>query len=224
MRHQAYGALSRRQALSLALLPLLQPAHEALALPSLPFFSSSDSSVKVTELESPSVCQARLRDQDFVAITYIGQFADGRVFDDRYAMRPLVYELGGFYLDGVDQALAGRCVGTKLQLTWPSSPAIRVGVANDLRRLPAGSALQMELEVRSIKYSLFGEKMRDPSNQYWFSPSPLTLTSPVEARGHLTSRAPLVKKDNPFSIAPGEKSIISIPSNTLVPLLDGLTE
>ena len=63
--------------------------------------------------------------------------------------------------------------------------------------------------------------MRDASNEYFFNPTRLSLQSAVDRRGHLTSREPVVKKDNPFSIAPGEKSLISAPSNTLVPLLQG---
>ena len=63
--------------------------------------------------------------------------------------------------------------------------------------------------------------MRDASNDYFFNPTQLSLRSPVDRRGHLTTREPVVKKDNPFAIAPGEKSLISAPSNTLVPLLQG---
>ena len=47
---------------------------------------------------SPEVCQARANEQDFVVIKYTGRFADGTVFDDRYAEQPLTYELGSFYL------------------------------------------------------------------------------------------------------------------------------
>ena len=62
--------------LSLAMLPLLMPAPEATALalpslPSLPVFGGA--APRITELSTPSICQARLRDQDFVAITYVSQ-------------------------------------------------------------------------------------------------------------------------------------------------------
>ena len=62
-----------------------------------------------------------------------------------------MFELGGFYLNGVDEALAGRCVGSKLLLSWPSSPELEVGTTDDVRLLPAGSALEMEIDVRTIK-------------------------------------------------------------------------
>ena len=91
---------------------------------------------------TPPACSRRLQ---------TGRFADGRVFDDRYATEPLVYELGGFYLNGVDEALAGRCVGSKLLLSWPSSPELEVCTTDDLRRLPAGSAIEMEIDVRTIR-------------------------------------------------------------------------
>tara|TARA_B110001452_G_scaffold204634_1_gene174596 strand:- start:1285 stop:1611 length:327 start_codon:yes stop_codon:yes gene_type:complete len=53
---------------------------------------------RVEQVGSPEVCQARANDQDFVVIKYTGRFADGTVFDDRYSMQPLIYELGSFYL------------------------------------------------------------------------------------------------------------------------------
>ncbi|KAL1528638.1 hypothetical protein AB1Y20_009976 [Prymnesium parvum] len=219
--HDQHASPNRRDLLALTLLPLLLPARQAAALPSVPGLPSLGSDrVQTQELYVPDVCQARVRDQDFVVVTYVGRFSDGRIFDDRYAKTPLVYELGGFYLDGVDQALIGRCVGTKLLLTWPKSPPLRTENADELKLLPAGSSIEMEIEMRTIKYSLFGEKMRNPQDTYWFSPRELSLTSPPDSRGHLTSRVPQVKKDNPFSIAPNEKSLISAPSNTLVPLFD----
>ncbi|KAL3933012.1 MAG: hypothetical protein SGPRY_000465, partial [Prymnesium sp.] len=122
MSHAEPPLSNRRALLACSLLPLLLPPPPAHALP---FFLSARSAVQVSELASPSVCQARLRDQDFAVITYVGRFADGRVFDNRYETTPLVYELGGFYLDGVDQVLEDRCVGSKLLLRWKSSPPLK---------------------------------------------------------------------------------------------------
>jgi hypothetical protein len=59
----------------------------------------------------------------------------------------------------------------------------------------------------------------------WFAEAPLTLTSAADyRRGHASNRAPVVTKDNPFSIAPGEKSIISNPSSVIGPLFSGFFE
>lgn len=206
---------SRRRLLSLSLLPLVL-SRPAGALPAtLP---------TVEILSTPDICQARTRDQDFLVVRYTGRFADGRPFDERYAQQPLTFELGGFYLPGVDQALTGLCVGTRVRLAWARSPALGPEFEPVL---PAGSAIEMDVSLVSIKYSLFGEKMRifgpgakAEGEDFWFAPKPLTLSSPVDARGHRTDRETVVKKDNPFSIAPGENSIISNPANTLRPLYD----
>ena len=64
--------------------------------------------------------------------------------------------------------------------------------------------------------------MRNASNPYWFTEQPLTLTSaPDYERGHATSRTPAIKKDNPFAVGYGEKSVISNPTSMLVPLFSG---
>ena len=61
--------------------------------------------------------------------------------------------------------------------------------------------------------------MRDPSNTYWFVQEPLTLTSAADyERGHISSRPPVITKENPFSVAAGENSLISNPSSVLGPL------
>ena len=208
------GSAQRRQVLSLALLPLLAPASEVLALPG---FGIAPGKPQVSILGSPDVCQARIRDQDFAVVRYVCRFADGTPFDVRYAERPLIYEVGNFYLPGVDEAIAGACVGTKLLLTWKSSPSLGPEFE---QALPKGSAIEMRLSIDSIRYNLFGEKMRNAQNNYWFAEQPLTLTSPYDTRGHLSARDVVVGKDNPFSIAPGEKSIISNPSSLIVPLFD----
>ena len=84
-----------------------------------------------------------------------------------------------------------------------------------------------DIDVLSIKYQLFGEKMRQPQQKqqtidYMFAPEPLSLRSPVDARGHTADRLPLVKTDNPFAIAPNKVSLITNPGNTLAPLWEGL--
>jgi len=207
------AALSSRRAL-LASTPLLVLPQVSTA--ATPYLAEKP---RVSVLSTPDVCQARCRDQDFVAVRYLGRFADGKPFDDRYASRPLIYELGSFYLPGVDEEVTGACVGTRLRFTWTRAPALgRVYEAV----LPAGSTIELELELDNIRYSLFGEKMRNAGSEVWFAQSPLTLTSAADyERGHASARAPSVKKDNPFSIAPGEKSLISNPSSVLTPLFSG---
>ena len=176
---------------------------------------------RVDVISSPSVCQGRCRDQDFVVVNYVGRRKDsGLPFDERYAQRPLTFELGTFYLPGVDEAIDGACVGTKLRCAWRSSPSL--GTAEWDRVLPPGTPIELELELVSIRYSLFGEKMRNSASTYWFNPEPLTLTSAVDDRGHTSDRVPTVTKDNVFSIAPGEKSFISNPTGELGKLLPGL--
>ena len=125
---------------------------------------------------------------------------------------------------GVDEVLERSCVGSRLRLKWDSSPPLRDPLT---LRIPAGSKLVMDLELQTIQYKLFGEKMRSSSSKqepidYYFTPFPLTLTSPVDARGHKSDRVPLVKTDNPFALAPNTASFISNPANTLTPLWNGL--
>ena len=85
---------TRRQAAALVLsLPMMLRQQPASAL--LGFGSDRP---RVEQVGSPEVCQARANEQDFVVIKYTGRFADGTVFDDRYAEQPLTYELGSFYL------------------------------------------------------------------------------------------------------------------------------
>jgi len=187
----------------------------SLRLPSLPG-SVLSGRPRVELVNTPNVCQGRCREQDFVVVRYVGRRANGGpVFDNRYAQQPLVFELGSFYLPGVDAALEGACAGSIFRFTWSGSPSLG---AEAEAVLPAGTPIELELELLTIKYSLFGEKMRNATNAYWFAPEPLTLTSAADPRGHSSARAPVVTKDNPFSIAPGEKNIISNPSSMLGPL------
>ena len=86
-------------------------------------------------------------------------------------------------------------------------------------------SMSIDMELLNIRYSLFGEKMRNASNTYWFTEQPLTLTSAVDERGHANrARDVVIGKDNPFSIAPGEKNLISNPSSVLGPLFSGKLE
>ena len=64
-------------------------------------------------------------------------------------------------------------------------------------------------------------QLKQETVDFYFAPQPLTLRSPADKRGHTSDRVPLVQTDNPFAIAPNKASIISNPSNTLVPLWDG---
>jgi hypothetical protein len=207
---EAQLQLTRRGVLALALLPFV-PARPASAL----FGLGGGPSVEVVS-KNP-VCQGRAQVQDFVVVRYTGRYADGRIFDDRYAERPLVYQLGSFYLPGVDAAIAGACVGTKLAFKWPASPALRS--PEDAALLPAGSPIEIDLELVTIKYSLFGETMRDPKNDFFFTPGAVTLTSAFDTRGHPSGRAPQVKRDNPFALGPTEDSIISNSQGILKPML-----
>ena len=196
---------------------LLAATAPLLIGPATPSQALAAGRPRVQVLSQPSLCQARCQDQDYVVVKYVGRRTNGIVFDDRYATRPVVYELGSFYLPGVDDVLEGSCVGSRFKFTWPSSPPL-----GDEQLLPANTPIELELEVVSIRYSLFGEKMRDPTNSYWFAEGPLTLTSAADyQRGHSSPRLPEVNKDNPFSIAPGEKSIISNPASVITPLFTG---
>jgi hypothetical protein len=185
------------------------PGVLSIEMPSvtMPSFGNGFARPKVEIVSSTDVCAGRCRDQDFVVVRYVGKRGDGTVFDDRYAQQPLVYELGSFYLPGVDEALEGACAGSTFRFSWVSSPSL--GTPEMDAKLAPGTPIEMELELLSIRYSLFGEKMRNATNAYWFAPSPLSLTSPFDPRGHLTDRTPEIRKDNPFSIAPGEKNLIS---------------
>ena len=122
------------------------PGGGAITLPSIGFGGGRP---KVELLSSPDVCQGRCREQDFVAVRYVGRRArGGTVFDDRYAQRPLIYELGSFYLPGVDEELDGACVGSKWRFSWVSSPSLDKDSV-----LPPGTPIEMELELVTIKYS-----------------------------------------------------------------------
>lgn len=199
----AVSELSRRRLASLALLPLLsslQPARRAAAF-DLPFSGASGANVDI--LSTPEVCQGKVRKQDFAVVRYTGRFQNGAVFDDRYATRPLIYEVGTFYLPGVDDWIEDACVGTKVKISWDKSPSL--GPAFEAA-LPTGSQIELELELVTIRYQLFGEKMKNSSNTFFFAEAPLTLSSaPDFERGHASGRVPTIDKDNWFSIAPGEK-------------------
>jgi len=218
----AQQALPRRHLLTAAasLLPLLAPPDRTAA--ALPFglFGGPSARPTVEVLSASPACQGRVRLQDFAVIRYTGRFSNGTVFDARYREQPLIYELGAFYLPGVDAALENQCAGTKLRLRYAESPIL--SRPEDAALLPAGSAIELEVELVTIKYSLFGEKMRGVTDTYYFAPFPLTLTSPVDERGHASSRTPEVIRDNPFAIAPNENSIISNPKGVLTPLFDSM--
>lgn len=211
---------SRRQLVLLACgsvwAPLLPPAASAEPPPPT-----------VSVLAAPEVCQGRAREQDFVVVKAVGRLADGRPFDERYAAQPLTYELGSHYLPGVDESLAGRCVGTRLSLAWARAPDLGPSYRE---QLPPGAPITMELELVGIRYSLFGEKMRNRARgqyaarmePYYFAPAPLTLTSTVDARGHPSEGDVTLDKDNPFSIAAGEKNLIANPSGVIEPLFEGM--
>ena len=209
---------SRRKILALA--PLLATAPPTIR-PANAFLGIGDGGPRVQMTDFTEICQGRTKAQDFVVVRYVGRRTDnGQIFDDRYAKKPLCYELGSFYLPGVDEGLTARCVGSKFKFTWGSSPDLGREYASVL---PPGVPIELELELVSIRYSLFGEKMRNASSTYWFAEGPLTLTSqPDYGRGFQNAGVePLVTKDNPFSIAPGEKSLISNPASAIVPLFSG---
>lgn len=216
--------VSRRQAVALALaLPVLAPL-KAFALLGI---GESQPTVREVGTAAGFICQARLRDQDFAVVRYTGSFANGTAFDTRYTEQPLTFEVGSFYLPGVDEALEGACVGSKLRLSWNNNSPQPLS-EEDAPLLPAGSSVVFDIEILSIKYQLFGEKMRQPQQKqatidYMFAPEPLSLQSPVDKRGHQkVDQLPLVKTDNPFAIAPNKVSLITNPGNTLAPLWQGL--
>ena len=207
------ASITRRALLALAPLLAASPGpRDALA---------ADFTPRVDVLSTPDICQGRCREQDFVCIKYVGRLTDtGKVFDERYAQKPLIYELGSFYLPGLDKGLKDVCVGTKLRFTWARSPALGPEFE---AVLPAGSPIELQVELVNIKYALFGEKMRDATNPYWFARAPLTLTSAADyEHGHSSSREPTIGKDNPFSIAAGEKNLISNPQSVLSPIFGEL--
>ena len=216
--------VSRRQAVALALaLPVLAPL-KAFALLGI---GESQPTVREVDTAAGFICQARLRDQDFAVVRYTGSFANGTAFDTRYTEQPLTFELGSFYLPGVDEALEGACVGSKLRLSWNNNSPPPLS-AEDAPLLPAGSSVVLDFEILSIKYQLFGEKMRLPQQKqetidYMFAPESLSLQSPVDKRGHQKAdQLPLVKTDNPFAVAPNKVSLITNPGNTLAPLWEGI--
>ena len=213
MRLPTTSSMTRRALLALAPLLAASPGpREALAAEFTP---------RVDVLSTPDICQGRCKDQDFVCIKYVGRRTDtGKVFDERYAQRPLIFELGNFYLPGLDKSLKDACVGTKLRVTWARSPPLGEEFE---ALLPAGSPIELQVELVNIKYGLFGEKMRDATNPYWFAQAPLTLTSAVDyEHGHAAPREPVIVKDNPFSIAAGEKNLISNPQSVLSPIFGEL--
>ena len=189
-------------------------------MPASAFFGGDSPLPRVQLLSSPEICQGRCKEQDFVVVRYVGRFADGSVFDKRYSSRPLTYELGSFYLPGIDDGLDGACVGSKFKFSWARGPNLGEPYASVL---PPDSNIEVELELLSIRYSLFGEKMRNASSTYWFTEQPLTLTSAADfERGHQDrGKEVVVEKDNPFSVAPGEKSLISNPSSSITNLFTG---
>ena len=213
---------SRRGLVASTAAPFLAGVFQPIQ-PALAAFGLGGSGVQSQVVSSPDICQGRCQDQDFVVIRYIGRRLDSTTpFDSRYAKRPLVYELGSFYLPGVDESIEGACVGSKLKLSWARCPDLGPEYA---ALLPPGTPIEMDVELLSIKYSLFGEKMRNASSTYWFAEAPLTLTSQVDDRGFVDrGRGVEIKKDNPFSIAPGEKSLISNPSSSLTNLFTGFFE
>ena len=228
MRHPrpTIEPVSRRQAVALALaLPVLAPLKASALLG----FGGSQPTVREVGTPAGFICQARLREQDFAVVRYTGRFANGTAFDTRYTEQPLTFEVGSFYLPGVDEALVGACVGSKLRLTWNKNSPPPLS-AEDAPLLPAGSSIVFDIEILSIKYQLFGEKMRLPQLKqatidYMFAPEPLSLRSPVDERGHQNAdRVPLVQTDNPFAVAPNQVSLITNPANTLAPLWQGLRE
>ena len=70
----------------------------------------------------------------------------------------------------------------------------------------------------SIKYNLFGEKMSNADNAYWFT-GPVSLTSAVDRREHKSLDEPTVQAENPFALSPTARSIISNPSGLAQSLL-----
>ena len=123
-------------ALALAL-PVLAPLKASALLG----FGGSQPTVREVGTPAGFICQARLREQDFAVVRYTGRFANGTAFDTRYTEQPLTFEVGSFYLPGVDEALVGACVGSKLRLTWNknSPPPLSAEDAPQLHSLRAQS-------------------------------------------------------------------------------------
>lgn len=67
------------------------------------------------------------------------------VVDERYATTPLVYQLGAFFVPGMDDAIVGRCVQSDIRLTWSRAPSIDWGARDGA--LPAGPlVIELNLE------------------------------------------------------------------------------
>ena len=101
---------------------------------------------------------------------------------------PLSFGVGSMPLSIPTEALlqpgGAQAAAFAKELTGLGRPG---GLAKELGTLP-GLAQMPELELATIKYSLFGEKMRNASSTYWFNPEKLTLASAPDGRVDLGLR------------------------------------
>lgn len=187
---------------------------------------------KVEMLARDPVCQGRIMDQDFIAMRYVGRHADGTVFDNRYEKRPVIYEIGSFYLPGVDEILEDKCAGDVIRLTWEKTPKLKKGDEEDQLLLPEGRGpITVDLEVATIKHGHFGLKQRvggidAGSSRFWFADGELSLTSPPDYdRGHAKfSKRPIPRAESPYNVPDGVFNIWSSADGEMTPLWETFGE
>lgn len=128
------------------------PGVGSIPLPSLNVLPNVGTSPQIERVSSADTCQGRVKDQDFVVMQYtIRRLDDGSIVDDRYSTKPLTYEVGSFFVPGVDDLIEGACVGSVYRLSWSRSPSL--GPEGDAI-LPPGTPIELELKLVTINYSM----------------------------------------------------------------------
>ncbi|EJT51100.1 hypothetical protein A1Q1_07695 [Trichosporon asahii var. asahii CBS 2479] len=106
--------------------------------------------VKITVDHKPDDCPVRSRQNDMLAMHYIGKFKDGSVFDNSYDRNmPLEFTLGtGMVIKGWDEGLKDMCVGEKRTLFIPYQMAY--GEGGFAGRIPPKADLTFEVELVDV--------------------------------------------------------------------------
>jgi FKBP-type peptidyl-prolyl cis-trans isomerase len=85
-----------------------------------------------------------------VTVDYTGTLVDGTKFDESHGRGPFAFELGaGHVIKGFDQGVDGMRVGGKRRVTIP--PELGYG-ERAMGKIPAGSTLIFELELRKVEW------------------------------------------------------------------------
>eukprot|EP00118_Oscarella_pearsei_P009947 m.58846 g.58846 ORF g.58846 m.58846 type:complete len:534 (+) comp34837_c0_seq3:83-1684(+) len=109
--------------------------------------------LKVEVVHKPAVCKQLSRNGDYLSYHYVGKLLDGAEFDSSFNYKqPYRFTLGRrMVIQGMEQGMAGMCVGERRKITIP--PEMAYGEAGSGSKIPPNSVLVFYVDLLTIERS-----------------------------------------------------------------------